>query len=71
MEKPHKKLDVWKLAMDLVIDVYKITEIFPKDERFPLTDQIRRSAISIPSNIAEGAVPCPIAHSPSPMTLCP
>jgi four helix bundle protein len=55
MEKPHKKLDVWKLAMDLVIDVYKVTEGFPKEEKFSLTDQIRRSAVSIPSNIAEGA----------------
>jgi len=55
MEKPHKKLDVWRLAMDLVIDVYKVTEGFPKEEKFSLTDQIRRSVISIPSNIAEGA----------------
>jgi len=55
MEKPHKKLDVWKLAMDLVIKLYKVTANFPKEERFSLTDQIRRSAVSIPSNIAEGA----------------
>jgi len=55
MEKPHKKLDVWKLAMDLVIELYKVTANFPKEERFSLTDQIRRSAVSIPSNIGEGA----------------
>lgn len=55
MEKPHKKLDLWKLAMELVIRVYEVTDRFPKDERFSLTDQIRRAAISIPSNIAEGA----------------
>jgi four helix bundle protein len=55
MEKPHKKLDVWKVSMDLVAEVYKATETFPKEERYNLTDQIRRAAISIPSNIAEGA----------------
>jgi len=55
MEKPHKKLDVWKLAMDLVIEIYGVTAKFPKEERFSLTYQIRRSAVSIPSNIAEGA----------------
>ena len=55
MEKPHKKLDLWKVAMELVIQVYEVTDRFPKDERFGLTDQIRRAAFSIPSNIAEGA----------------
>ena len=55
MEKPHKKLDVWKLSMDLVTHVYRATEEFPKEERYSLTDQIRRAAVSIPSNIAEGA----------------
>lgn len=55
MEKPHKKLDAWKLSMDLVIDVYRITDNFPREERYSLIDQIRRAAISIPSNIAEGA----------------
>jgi four helix bundle protein len=55
MEKPHKKLDAWKLSMDLVIDVYRETDKFPNRERYGLTDQIRRAAISIPSNIAEGA----------------
>lgn len=55
MEKPHKRLDVWRLSMDLVTEVYKVTDKFPKGEKFSLVDQIRRSAISIPSNIAEGA----------------
>jgi len=55
MEKPHKKLDVWKLSMDLVIDLYQITNSFPAKEMYSLTDQMRRAAISIPSNIAEGA----------------
>jgi four helix bundle protein len=55
MEKPHKKLEVWKKAIDLVIEVYSFTDRFPKEERYSLTDQIRRAAISIPSNIAEGA----------------
>jgi four helix bundle protein len=55
MEKPHKKLDVWKLSMDLVIDLYQITNSFPAKEMYSLTDQMRRAAMSIPSNIAEGA----------------
>ena len=55
MEKPHKKLDGWKLSMDLAIDVYKTTDSFPSQEKYSLVDQIRRATISIPSNIAEGA----------------
>jgi four helix bundle protein len=55
MEKPHKKLDAWKLSMDLVIDVYRETEEFPIREKYGLSDQIRRATVSIPSNIAEGA----------------
>jgi four helix bundle protein len=55
MEKPHKKLDAWKQSMELVIDVYRVTEKFPNHERYGLIDQIRRATISIPSNIAEGA----------------
>lgn len=50
----HKNLDAWKLSMQLVVDVYNITKGFPKDEIYGLTNQIRRSAVSIPSNIAEG-----------------
>ena len=55
MEKPHKKLDAWKLSMDLVIEVYKATDKFPRPEQYGLVGQIHRAAISIPSNIAEGA----------------
>jgi four helix bundle protein len=55
LEKPHKKLDAWKLSVDLVTHLYKVTASFPKDEQYGLTNQIRRAAVSIPSNIAEGA----------------
>ncbi len=51
----HKKLDAWKYSMDLVEKVYQITSVFPDIEAYGLTSQIRRSAVSIPSNIAEGA----------------
>jgi len=54
-EMDHKKLDAWKYSMDLVERIYSITSRFPKAEIYGLTSQIRRSAVSIPSNIAEGA----------------
>ncbi|MBQ4115200.1 four helix bundle protein [bacterium] len=50
----HKDLEAWKLSMDLVIKIYKITKSFPENEKFALTSQICRAAVSIPSNIAEG-----------------
>lgn len=51
----HKDLKVWQESMDLVIEIYKITNHFPKEELYALTSQIKRSALSIPSNISEGA----------------
>jgi|SRR3989344_2327847 len=51
----HKDLVVWNKSMDLIEEVYKLTMKFPKDEVYGLTMQIKRSAISIPSNIAEGS----------------
>jgi len=53
--RPHHNLEAWSKSVDLVIDVYKGTERFPKEERYGLTSQIRRAAVSIPANIAEGA----------------
>lgn len=50
----HKDLEVWKISMDLVIKIYKITKSFPDSEKFALASQMCRAAISIPSNIAEG-----------------
>jgi len=55
MDKPHKKLKVWQLAMDIVSDVYRLTESFPSEEKFGLISQMRRCAVSLPSNISEGA----------------
>ncbi len=53
--KTHKDLEIWQLAIQLVKLCYKFTHEFPKDELYGLTLQIRRAAISIPSNISEGA----------------
>jgi four helix bundle protein len=50
-----KELKIWKKAIDLATNVYKATAHFPSEEKFGLTSQIRRSAVSVPSNIAEGA----------------
>ena len=50
-----KELKIWNKAIDLAVDVYKATSSYPTDERFGLTSQLRRAAVSIPSNIAEGA----------------
>lgn len=51
----YKNLHIWQKSMDLVDNVYTLTKEFPKEEIYGLTNQIRRSAVSIPSNIAEGA----------------
>jgi four helix bundle protein len=55
MGKPHEQLEVWKFAMQLVKAVYQMTSDFPAEERYGLAQQMRRAAVSIPSNIAEGA----------------
>jgi hypothetical protein len=55
MKKPHKNLDVWKLSMELVKIVYRVTSKFPSSESYGLTSQTHRCTVSIPSNIAEGA----------------
>ncbi len=49
-----RELRVWQLAMDVIDDIYRITRGFPKEEQFGLTSQMRRSAVSIASNLAEG-----------------
>lgn len=51
----HKNLQLYQCSLDLVTNVYKLTESFPRNEEFGLTSQIRRASVSIPSNIAEGA----------------
>ncbi len=51
----HKDLEAWKKSIELVKDVYFITKNFPSNEQFGLVSQMRRAAVSIPSNLAEGA----------------
>jgi len=51
----HHKLEAWKVSRALVKDVYLLTQKFPREEMFGLVSQMRRAAVSIPSNIAEGA----------------
>ena len=53
--RPHRKLDVWNEAVGFVVDVYQAAKLFPKTEQYALADQLKRAAVSIPSNIAEGA----------------
>jgi len=52
--KTYRDLEVWNESMQLVEDVYRLTEDFPKDERFGLRSQMQRAAVSIPANVAEG-----------------
>ena len=52
----YKDLFVWKKAVDLSIATYKLTDRFPKEEIYGLTSQMRRAAVSVPSNIAEGSI---------------
>lgn len=51
----YRDLRAWKAAHELALDVYRVTKVFPRDERFGLTAQLRRAAVSVVSNIAEGA----------------
>jgi four helix bundle protein len=51
----HKKLNVYKKSIRLVTEIYELTSSFPNDEKYGLVSQLRRSSVSIPSNIAEGA----------------
>lgn len=53
--RTHKDLDVWNKSMDLAFNLYSMTKKFPKEEVYGLTSQMRRSAVSVVSNIAEGA----------------
>jgi four helix bundle protein len=53
--RKHHELQTWQEAMGLVKDVYRITASFPREEVYALTSQVRRAAVSVPSNIAEGA----------------
>ena len=55
MEKPHKKLEAWREAIDLTVAVYHVADDFPKEHLFQLSNQMRRAALSVASNIAEGA----------------
>ncbi len=52
--RSYRDLEVWKLSLSLVEDIYKATATFPASENYGLSQQIRRAAVSIPSNIAEG-----------------
>jgi four helix bundle protein len=54
MERSHKKLRAWQQAVELVAEIYSATASFPKDEQFGLRGQLRRAAVSVPANLAEG-----------------
>ena len=53
--RPLQKLDIWKMSIELAVSIYRQTDTFPKEEKFGLTQQLRRAAVSVASNVAEGA----------------
>ena len=53
--RPHRSLLAWQRAMDLYVEMYRATRNFPREELFGLVSQMRRAALSVPSNLAEGA----------------
>ncbi len=53
-QRPHKKLLLWQEAMELVVHIYELTKVFPREEEFGLKSQLRRASVSVVSNIAEG-----------------
>jgi four helix bundle protein len=53
-ELGYRGLEVWQVAIDLAVEVYQLVKLIPADERFSLSDQLRRAVVSIPANIAEG-----------------
>ncbi len=55
LDLSHKKLDVWKLSVELVADIYSLTDTFQKTEIYGITNQLRRAAVSVSANIAEGS----------------
>jgi four helix bundle protein len=54
MKYPFQDLRVWQKGMELVKEIYRLTKSFPKDEQYGMTSQLRRAAVSVPVNIAEG-----------------
>ncbi len=54
MLESYRELKVWQKAIDLVVECYRLSQAFPKDEIYGLTSQLRRASVSIPANIAEG-----------------
>ncbi|MCD6456262.1 MAG: four helix bundle protein [Methanophagales archaeon] len=54
MINSYQDLEVWKKAMELVTDIYKVSQTFPKEELYGMTNQLRRASVSVPANIAEG-----------------
>jgi len=55
VRRNHRNLPAWQQGIELVHDIYRLTAHFPPDERYGLTSQMRRAAVSVPANIAEGA----------------